>query len=77
MARLSWQEQLRKQKEDAAQQKMEVEAACKDLFSTAVLGFNLCVWDWRITDAKYAKPYWSPGRFTFLIRSIFHISMLS
>ena len=35
---------------------MEVEAACKDLFSTAVLGFNLCVWDWRITDAKYAKP---------------------
>ena len=35
---------------------MEVETACKDLFSTAVLGFNLCVWDWRITDAKYAKP---------------------
>ena len=35
------QEQLRKQKEDAAQQKLEVEAACKDLFPTAVLvGFQ-------------------------------------
>jgi hypothetical protein len=62
------QEQLRKQKEDAAQQKLEVEAACKDLFPTAVLvGFQSLGLGLAHHGCKVRKTVWNPGTLTLLM----------